>query len=124
MILLNTMQASLEIMEQRPNFNNKVLTPMAVLLGREFNVGFQKYGPRLKASRKQILSSLNPQMVASEWSPLLESTTEDIVRSFVESPATFYTDLSKLVCIVHPLAKSGLLISKTCLIRGRIAQLY
>ncbi|GJE90537.1 cytochrome P450 [Phanerochaete sordida] len=89
-LILSTVEATLELFSKRSNFSCRPRWPMADLLGRQNNVGFQYYGERLKQSRKILNHSLNPSAVRDIWAALLEESSTGLMQRFLKSPDTFY----------------------------------
>ncbi|KAI0919563.1 hypothetical protein AcW1_003214 [Taiwanofungus camphoratus] len=105
-VVINTSDAAIDLLEKRSTFACKPRWPMAELLGRQKNVGFQYYGERLKKSRKFLHGSLNAGAVIGTWSDLLHVQSIKLARSFLNSPQTFYSDVQKnveelIVCFAY-----------------------
>ncbi|THH06109.1 hypothetical protein EW146_g9716 [Bondarzewia mesenterica] len=87
----------LDLLERRSSFQCKPRWPMAELLGRQHNVGFQYYGDRLKKSRRILHASLSVNSVSATWHGLLDAQSAKLVQSFLISPQTFYDDVQSNV---------------------------
>ncbi|KAI0759412.1 cytochrome P450 [Trametes elegans] len=92
-VAVNTIQAATELLEKRSHFACRPRWPMAELLGRQNNVGFQYYGDRLRRSRKVLHAALNPGTVSHRWLALLDEHAMQLIRQFQASPHTCYTDI-------------------------------
>ncbi|KAI1787184.1 cytochrome P450 [Ganoderma leucocontextum] len=92
-VVINTAEAVTDLLERRSHFSCKPRWPMAELLGRQKNVGFQYYGERLKRSRKVLHSALNANAIGSTWASLLDSQSIDLLKGFRSTPETFYVDI-------------------------------
>ena len=68
---------------------------MAELLGRQNNVGFQYYGPKLMKSRKVLNASLNSHAVHSRWAEFLDQMSLELLRALHEHPGRFMEDIHK-----------------------------
>ena len=93
--VINTVEAATELLEKRQNFACRPRWPMAELLGRQDNIGFQYYGDRLKRSRKALYASLNHSVVGKEWGQLLDAYSLRMIRRFLASPGNFYNDVQE-----------------------------
>ena len=96
-IVINSTEAVTDLLEKRSHFSCKPRWPMAELLGRQKNVGFQYYGERLKRSRRVLHNALNANIVGTTWAGLLESQSVALLRGFLRSPETFYIDVGGYV---------------------------
>jgi hypothetical protein len=99
-IILNTVEGAIELLDKRKNFASKPRWPMAELLGRQHNVGFQYYGDRLKKSRKFIHGSLNMKAVETQWNGLLDVRTRRLLSDLLASPEDCYAHIHRSVSIV------------------------
>ncbi|KAM5543810.1 hypothetical protein V8D89_002427 [Ganoderma adspersum] len=96
-VVINTAEAVNDLLERRSHFSCKPRWPMAELLGRQKNVGFQYYGERLKQSRKVLHGALNANAIGSTWANLLNSQSIDLLDGFLRSPDSFYMDIGRNV---------------------------
>ena len=94
-VVINTAEAVTDLLERRSHFSCKPRWPMAELLGRQKNVGFQYYGERLKQSRKVLHSALNAIAIGSTWANLLDSQSVELLNGFLRTPDSFYTDIGR-----------------------------
>ncbi|TBU28072.1 cytochrome P450 [Dichomitus squalens] len=92
-VVINTTEAVTDLLEKRSHFSCKPRWPMAELLGRQKNVGFQYYGERLKRSRRVLHNALNTTAIGTTWKGLLNSQSVALLQAFLRSPDTFYTDV-------------------------------
>ena len=99
-IVLNSAEGAIELLDKRKNFACKPRWPMAELLGRQHNVGFQYYGDRLKKSRKFIHGSLNMKAVETQWNTLIDTRTRRLLSDILASPDDCYTHIHRSVRIV------------------------
>ena len=96
-VVINSTEAVTDLLERRSHFSCKPRWPMAELLGRQKNVGFQYYGDRLKRSRRVLHNALNANTVGTTWTGLLEAQSVALLRRFLCSPETFYEDIGRYV---------------------------
>ncbi|EKM50921.1 uncharacterized protein PHACADRAFT_103842 [Phanerochaete carnosa HHB-10118-sp] len=96
-LVINTVEAVTELLDKRKNFACRPRWPMADLLGRQKNVGFQYYGERLKQSRKVLHSSLNANVIRTTWNGILGEYSSKLMLRFLESPETFYEDVHRCI---------------------------
>ncbi|KAI0764646.1 cytochrome P450 [Fomes fomentarius] len=94
-IVINTLQAAIELVEKRSHFACRPRFAMAELLGRDKNVGFQYYGERLKRSRKALHGSLNQTAITQTWGAFLDFETTYLLRRLYGSPDSLYDSLQE-----------------------------
>ncbi|KAH9846774.1 cytochrome P450 [Lenzites betulinus] len=93
-IVINTVDAALELLDKRSaHFSCKPRWPMAELLGRQNNIGFQYYNKRLRQARRVLHGALNPHAITNVWGRLLDAHSSKLLRRFLASPETFYADV-------------------------------
>ncbi|EED79607.1 predicted protein [Postia placenta Mad-698-R] len=92
-IVINSAKDATELLDKRSTFASKPRWPMAELLGRQNNVGFQYYGERLKRSRKVLHAALNPDAIANKWSELLDTQSIKLMRQLASDPSAFYSHI-------------------------------
>ncbi|KAM5543801.1 hypothetical protein V8D89_002418 [Ganoderma adspersum] len=97
MVVINTAEAVTDLLERRSHFSCRPRWPMAELLGRQKNIGFQYYDERLKHSRKVLHSALNVNAIGSTWANLFDSHSIELLDGFLRTPDSFYTDIERNV---------------------------
>jgi hypothetical protein len=88
-VVINTIEVAVELLERRKTFACRPRWPMVELLGRQDNIGFTYYGERLKKMRKLLHSTVFTG-VSDKWGALLDDHSAILCRAVVESPTTFY----------------------------------
>lgn len=92
MVVLNTLGAMRDLLEKSTNFASRPLWPMAELMGRQENVGFQRYSERHRRARKLLHGVLSAGALADEWGVLLDKQSKRLLRFLRDSPENFYSD--------------------------------
>ncbi|KAG5729920.1 O-methylsterigmatocystin oxidoreductase, partial [Termitomyces sp. T112] len=88
-VIVNTRQAILDLLDKRKSYATRPRWPMAELLGRQNNVGFTYYGKRLKDFRKVLYKSLNPPVILECWNDLLHEQSRELCQSLLVEPERF-----------------------------------
>lgn len=101
-IIINSVEAVIDLFEKRSHFSCKPRWPMAELLGRQKNVGFTYLGERHKRTRKILHSQLNPTAVHCVWRNLLDDKCHDLLLHWLESPAAFYEEVHRSDLLLCP----------------------
>ncbi|KAI0746356.1 cytochrome P450 [Daedaleopsis nitida] len=84
-MVINNVDATLELLEKRSHFSCKPRWPIAELLGRQNNIGFLYYGERLKQSRKVLHAMLNAKAVPCLWDELLDHYSSTLLNTLLQS---------------------------------------
>ncbi|KAJ7643359.1 cytochrome P450 [Mycena polygramma] len=81
-IILDTAAAVTDLFQKRSEiFSDRPRWPMVELLGRQDNVGFTRYGARLRAARRLLHEELGPQSVG-QWEQLVEDTVDKLMADW------------------------------------------
>ncbi|KAJ7764871.1 cytochrome P450 [Mycena metata] len=90
-IILNSAESALEIVDRRVNFACKPRWPMAELLGKQHSVAFVYYGERHKKMRKVLHASLNPTIIVSTWGEHVDMQSISLCSALLKAPDAFFT---------------------------------
>ncbi|KAJ7146037.1 cytochrome P450 [Mycena epipterygia] len=81
-IILDTAAAVTDLFQKRSEiFSDRPRWPMVELLGRQDNVGFTRYGTRLRAARRLLHEELGPQSVG-QWEHLVEESVDKLMSDW------------------------------------------
>lgn len=92
-VVINTVKAAFDLLEKRAHFACRPRWPMAELLGRQNNVGFQYYGERLKKCRRVLHGALSQTAVSTTWGQFIDEQSVKLLRKVGLAPESFYSDV-------------------------------
>ncbi|KAF5354610.1 hypothetical protein D9757_012338 [Collybiopsis confluens] len=87
-IVNNNLQVALDLLENRNrslNYSSRPDFPMMNLIGRQDNVGFQRYGPRLKKCRKLLHDALSVRSIP-EWIGRVQVECDSLLAGLLRKP--------------------------------------
>jgi cytochrome P450 len=87
-IVNNKLQIAHDLLEDRKrnlNYSSRPDFPMMDLIGRQDNVGFQTYGPRLKKCRKLLHDTLSARFIP-DWSPRVRIECDSFLADLLKRP--------------------------------------
>lgn len=94
-MVLNTLAAVAELLEKRVNFSSRPRWPMAELIGRQKNVGFQYYGDRLRSTRTALNREMHATVLSKLWTDMLHEQSDKLIRRLFDSPEMFFDDIQE-----------------------------
>ena len=93
LLFVNTHEAAIDLLEKRAHFACRPRWPMAELLGRQNNVGFQYYDERLKKCRRVLHGALSQTAVSTTWGQFIDEQSVKLLRKVRLAPESFYSDV-------------------------------